>query len=105
MAIILDGKVVSNKIKQNLKKEVDDLRKRGIIPKLAVIMIGNDPASKIYVRNKSLACSELKIEYEEYLLNENTTMDELLDLIKNLNNNRNVNRNITSKSNTKTFRY
>lgn len=105
MAIILDGKETSIKIKQNLKKEVEELRFEGIIPKLAVIMVGNDPGSKVYVRNKSIACNEVGIEYEEYLLNEETTMEDLLKLIEKLNNDKSVNRNITSKPNTKELRY
>ena len=105
MAEILDGKLVSQKIKQNLKREVEDLKKEGITPKLAVIMVGDDPGSKIYVRNKSIACNELGIEYEEHLLNDETTMDELLELINKLNNDDTVNRNFTSKSNTKKLRY
>ena len=99
MSEILDGKLVSQKIKQNLKKEVDDLKKEGICPKLAVIMVGDDPGSKIYVRNKSIACQELGIEYEEHLLGEDTTMEELLGLINRLNEDDSVNRNFTSKSN------
>ena len=105
MAEILDGKLVSQKIKQNLKREVEDLKREGITPKLAVIMVGDDPGSKIYVRNKSLACNELGIEYEEHLLNDETTMEDLLGLINKLNNDDTVNRNFTSKSNTKKFRY
>ena len=91
MAEILDGKMVSQKIKQNLKEEIMELKNKNIIPKLAVIMVGNDPASKIYVRNKSIACNELGIEYEEYLLREETTMEELLNLIDRLNNDSSVN--------------
>ncbi len=91
MAEILDGKLVSKKIKENLKYEVEELKKNGVVPKLAVIMVGNDPSSKIYVRNKSIACSEVGIEYEEYLLDENTTMDELLGLIDKLNKDDSVN--------------
>ena len=68
-------------------------------------MVGDDPGSKIYVRNKSLACNELGIEYEEHLLNDETTMEDLLGLINKLNNDDTVNRNFTSKSNTKKFRY
>ena len=90
MAEILDGKMVAKKIKDNLKIEVDELKENGIIPKLAVIMVGNDPGSKIYVRNKSIACTEVGIEYEEYLLEDNTTMEELLELIKKLNNDETV---------------
>lgn len=91
MAEILDGKAVSHKIKENLKIEVDELKKNGIFPKLAVIMVGDDPSSKIYVRNKSIACGEVGIEYEEYLLNDNTTMNELLELINKLNQDDSVN--------------
>lgn len=86
MAIILDGKELSKKIRQQVKEEVDDLKRNGIFPKLAVIMVGEDPSSKIYVRNKSNACLETGIGYEEFLLSENTTMEELLNLINNLNN-------------------
>lgn len=85
MAEILDGKMVAKKIRQNLKAEVEDLKANGINPKLAVIMVGEDPSSKIYVRNKSIACNEVGIEYEEFLLSETTTMEELLDLIGKLN--------------------
>ena len=91
MAEFLDGKTISQKIKEGLKKEVEELKKNGIVPKLAVIMIGDDPSSKIYVRNKSIACNEIGIEYEEYLLNENITMDELLALIDKLNKDDSVN--------------
>lgn len=91
MAEILNGKEVSQKIKEGLKKEVEELKKNDIFPKLAVIMVGEDPSSKIYVRNKSIACMEVGIEYEEYLLNDNTTMDELLGLIDKLNKDDNVN--------------
>ena len=91
MAKILDGKMVSQNIKDDVKKEVEELKQEGIFPKLAVIMVGSDPSSKIYVRNKSIACKELGIEYEEYLLDENITMDELLELINKLNNDDSVN--------------
>ena len=85
MAEILDGRMVAKKIRQGLKSEVEDLKANGINPKLAVIMVGEDPSSKIYVKNKSIACNEVGIEYEEFLLSETTTMKELLDLIDKLN--------------------
>lgn len=90
MAEILDGKMVAKKIRQNLKSEVETLKVNGINPKLAVIMVGEDPSSKIYVRNKSIACNEVGIEYEEFLLSEKTTMEELLDLIDKLNKNETI---------------
>lgn len=91
MSTIIDGKELAKKIRQNLKVECDELRKEGIIPKLAVIMVGDNPASKVYVRNKSKACNEVGIEYQEYLLGEDATQDELLDLIVNLNKNKEIN--------------
>ena len=87
---ILDGKKVSAKVRENLKLEVDNLKKEGIKPKLAVVMVGSEPASKVYVRNKNKACEEIGIEYEEFLLNEDTTMEELLEVIYNLNKNPNI---------------
>ena len=85
MAQLMDGKALALKIRQNLKTEVDKLKENGIYPKLAVIMVGEDSSSKIYVRNKSIACQEVGIEFEEFLLDENTNMDELLDVIRKLN--------------------
>ncbi len=90
MSEILDGKVASATVKNSLKLEVEELKKEGINPKLAVIMVGNDPSSKIYVRNKSLSCEELGIDYEEFLLDENTKQEELLGLIDRLNNDNSV---------------
>ena len=87
---ILDGKKVSTKVREDLKLEVDNLKKEGIKPKLAVLMVGNDLASKVYVRNKNKACEEIGIEYEEFLLDEETTMEELLNVIDNLNKNQNI---------------
>lgn len=85
MAIIIDGKSLAKKIRFDLKKEVDDLKKEGTFPKLAVIMVGDDKASKVYVKNKSKACNEVGIEYEEVLMDENISIDELLDTIQKLN--------------------
>ncbi len=90
MAKILDGKVAASIVKNNLKNDVNELKEKGINPKLAVIMVGDDSSSKIYVKNKSIACNDLGIEYEEYLLNEETTMEELLNLIDKLNNDNTV---------------
>ena len=91
MTEIIDGKGLAKKIRENLKKDVDELKKEGIKPKFAVILVGDDPASKIYVRNKNKACNEIGIEYEEHLLPENTTMEELLALIDELNNDKSIN--------------
>lgn len=91
MATIIDGKLLAKKTREELKKECDELKAKGIEPKLAVIMVGDNPASKVYVRNKSKACSEVGIEYKEYLLEEKTTQEELLKLINQLNKDKEIN--------------
>ena len=91
MAIIIDGKELAKKIRSNLKIECQELIKKGIQPKLAVIMVGDDSASKVYVRNKSRACKEVGVEYEEYLLGSDITQKELIDLIHKLNEDKKVN--------------
>lgn len=91
MSVILDGKETARKIREGLKEKVIELKKNNIIPKLAVIMVGEDPASVIYVRNKSKACEDVGIEFEEYILKETTTQKELLDLIERLNKNEDIN--------------
>ena len=91
MADIINGKDLAKKIRTNLKIECEELKKEGIIPKLAVIMVGNDQASKVYVKNKSKACNEVGIQYEEYLLDENIKQEELLELIKKLNKDETIN--------------
>ena len=85
MVKIIDGKELAKNIRLELKEEVQELKNNGINPKLAVIMVGDDKASKIYVKNKSKACEEVGIEYEEYLLNEDINMKDLLELIDKLN--------------------
>lgn len=82
---IINGKELAANIRKELKKEVEELKKKAIYPKLAVIMVGDDKASKVYVKSKSNACEEIGIEYEEFLLDENTTMEQLLNLIYKLN--------------------
>lgn len=86
MAVLMDGKALAKEIREDLRKEVERLKEEGVFPKLAVIMVGEDPASAVYVKNKSKACNEAGIEFEEFLLPEQTDMDELLNLIKELNN-------------------
>ena len=68
MAVIIDGKSLAKKIKDNIRIECEELRKKGINSKLAVIMVGDDAASKIYLKNKSKACAEVGIECQEYIL-------------------------------------
>ncbi len=91
MAVIIDGKSLAKEIRENLKKEAEKLRDKGIIPHLAVIMVGDNDASKVYVRNKSRACEEIGIEFKEYLLPSTTKQSELIELIKKLNEDKKVN--------------
>lgn len=81
-AQILDGKALSAKIKENLAEEI---KEKGIKPGLAVIIVGNDPASRVYVNNKKKACEVCGIYSEEHALPESTTEEELLSLIDSLN--------------------
>ena len=90
MATIINGKELAAKVRLELKEEVAELKRKGIQPKLAVIMVGNDSASAVYVRNKSKACDEIGIAFEEFLLKEDTTREELLNLIEELNNREDV---------------
>lgn len=91
MAIVLDGKELAKKTRINLKTECEKLKEKGITPKLAVIMVGEDKASKVYVRNKSRACNEIGIEYEEYILKADITQEKLISLIQKLNEDKKVN--------------
>lgn len=91
MSNIIDGKAVSAAVKERVKAEVETLKTQGVDVCLAVILVGNDPASQIYVANKKKACEQLGIISKEYILPENTTQDELLQLIEKLNADSTVN--------------
>ncbi|NLY43618.1 MAG: bifunctional methylenetetrahydrofolate dehydrogenase/methenyltetrahydrofolate cyclohydrolase FolD [Clostridiaceae bacterium] len=84
-AKIIDGKKIASDIRNSLKNQVDNMKKEGIFPGLAVVLVGNDPASRIYVNSKKKACEEIGIHSEEYALPEETTQDELLKLVRMLN--------------------
>lgn len=84
MSKIIDGKLVSEKIRQQVAQEAAALKSRGITPGLAVIIVGEDPASQVYVRNKERACQACGIYSEKYALPESTSQDELLSLISRL---------------------
>ena len=88
---LIDGKELAKNIRQELKIENDKLKEKGIKAKLAVILVGDDSASKIYVKNKSKACNDVGIEYEEILLDSDTTMEKLLDVIDSLNKRDDIN--------------
>ena len=86
MSQIIDGKELAKNIRLKLKEEVEELKNADIKPKLAVVLVGDDKASKVYVKNKSKACEETGIDFEEHILPVSTKMEELLELIEKLNN-------------------
>ena len=86
-AIRMDGKMVSAKVRGSVLEEVNKLKEQGVRPGLAVIIVGEDPASQVYVRNKERACEECGFYSEKYALPEETTQEQLLELIEELNHN------------------
>lgn len=91
MAQLIDGKLISTQIKDELRDKVATLKEQGIIPCLAVIQVGNDPASSVYVNNKKKACAYIGIESLSYELEEAVSQEELLTLIEKLNQDDKVN--------------
>ena len=91
MTKIIDGKQISSQIKEELRDRVSALRSRGVEITLAVIIVGEDPASKVYVNNKKKACEFSGIRSLSYELPETTTEEELLQLIQDLNGRTDVN--------------
>ncbi len=85
MAILISGKEVSAKVRADVRKECEELKAKGIAPGLAVIIVGDDPASRVYVNNKKKACADVGFVSEEYALPAETTQEELLSLIDTLN--------------------
>lgn len=90
MAVLIDGKAISSQIKEELKEETAKLKEKGIVPCLAVVLVGNDPASLIYVKNKKKACDYTGISSRSYELPEETTEEELAELVKRLNQDESV---------------
>ena len=91
MAKLIDGKKISGEIKDELKEKVAQLKEKGVEVTLAVIQVGNDPASTVYVGNKKKACAYIGINSLAYELPEETTQEELLDLVRQLNDREDVN--------------
>jgi len=90
MAQIIDGKAVAAKIRSEIKAEAQKYTDEGRAPGLAVILVGEDPASQVYVKNKEKGCDEVGFYSEKYLLPENTTEEELITLIKKLNEDKKI---------------
>jgi len=85
VGIKIDGKIIAQSVKDRIKKAAEELRTQGIDPCLATILIGDDPASATYVRNKHRACQEVGIETKDHKLDANITQLELIDIIDKLN--------------------
>ncbi|NLW25409.1 MAG: bifunctional methylenetetrahydrofolate dehydrogenase/methenyltetrahydrofolate cyclohydrolase FolD [Clostridia bacterium] len=86
-AQIINGKEIAKKLREKIKNEVQELKGKGITPGLAVILVGDDPASQVYVRNKEKACQEVGIYSEIHHLSETISQSELINLIDKLNTN------------------
>lgn len=88
---VIDGKAVSKKVKEDVKAECEQLKAKGIIPGLAVIIVGDDPASQVYVHNKEVACEACGFYSVKYALPAETTQDELNALVDKLNKDDKIN--------------
>lgn len=91
MATIIDGKALAAQVRREVADEVKQLKAKGIVPGLAVIIVGDDPASRVYVNNKKKDCSDVGIYSEEIALPADTPQDQLLALVKSLNNRSDIN--------------
>lgn len=85
MATIMDGKALSLKLKEQMKQRIAQLKQQGINPKLVVVLVGDNSASQVYVRNKHKSCDEVGIESEVITMPEQTTQQELLEVVERLN--------------------
>ena len=91
MAEIIDGKAISREVRAAVASEVTELKNHGITPGLAVVLVGSDPASRVYVTNKEKDCASVGIYSEEYALPETTGQEELLLLVRRLNGKKEIN--------------
>ena len=91
MGIIINGMAMANQIREELKTEISKLKEKGVTPALYIILVGNNPASEIYVRVKEKYCKEIGIDFELERLSEKVTEKELIEKVKKLNSNKTVN--------------
>ncbi len=91
MAVIIDGKAIAAQVRAEVAKEVETLKAEGITPGLAVILVGDDPASRIYVNNKKKACEDVGFYSEEITLPADTTEQQLLEVVAGLNQRKDIN--------------
>ena len=89
-AKIIDGKAVSKVLREKIFNKTNALKEQGIVPGLAVVMVGEDPASKIYVKNKATACQDMGIKSEVIRMPHSTSQDELLDVVEKLNKRKDI---------------
>ena len=89
-AKLLDGEVLAAKIKESLKTEVEQLKAKGVTPSLAAIQVGENPASRVYIRNQKKSCEEMGIEYNLHEFSDRTAEEELIAHIEKLNNDKSV---------------
>src|SRR5437773_12332072 len=91
MAFIIDGKAVAKEVQKQIKEEVEGVERRwGMVPGFGVVLVGDDPGSHLYVKNKEKACKEVGIKSYEHLLPATISERELLSLVHNLNKDKNV---------------
>jgi methylenetetrahydrofolate dehydrogenase (NADP+)/methenyltetrahydrofolate cyclohydrolase len=90
MAKLIDGKAIAARVRAEAALETAELKEKGVVPGLAVVLVGNDPASRIYVNNKKKACAEAGIRSEEYTLPETAEQEELMELVRALNGKKEV---------------
>ncbi|MCM8772539.1 MAG: bifunctional 5,10-methylenetetrahydrofolate dehydrogenase/5,10-methenyltetrahydrofolate cyclohydrolase [Candidatus Omnitrophica bacterium] len=90
MGNLIDGKIISEKIKEEVKKEIEFLRSKGIVPKLVSISVGENPASSVYINQQKKNCEKIGIDYEVLNLPENLTEDEICENIEKLNRDENI---------------
>ena len=91
MTKIIDGRAVSAKVRMEVAEETKALKERGVKVGLAVVIVGNDPASRVYVNNKKKACEEVGFYSEEHALPQETTQQQLMDLVRQLNSRKDIN--------------
>lgn len=87
---VIDGKQIAKDVRKKLKPRIAALREKGIVPGLAVVLVGEDPASQTYVRSKGKACERLKLYSETIRKDESITQEELIEIIKSLNANKKI---------------
>jgi methylenetetrahydrofolate dehydrogenase (NADP+)/methenyltetrahydrofolate cyclohydrolase len=85
-ATLIDGKALAANMRENLAQDVAALKEKGVVPGLAVVLVGDDPASRVYVSMKEKACAKVGIYSDEHRLPAETSQEELLALVEKLNN-------------------